>query len=419
MAKNNEKIKPKQEIVKDSIKTESVIVAKNNEKIKPKPEAKKPEIPVKKLLDPPKKLLHNSSAGKIKKPNIPSVDKKPISKPLVPPVKKDVQYSKPKTAVNPKKPEKNQKMPEEKKQKNGAIAKYSSELREIIEGSILQKSNFIKWEDLVGLDHMKKKMQECIVLPIRNPKLFTGLLSPSKGILLFGPPGNGKTMVAKAVATQCGDEVTFFNMSAGALTSRYFGDSEKLVKALFEVAVERQPSVIFIDEIDSILGARSSGELEVTRRLKTEFLVQFDGVGTKAEDRVLVIGATNRPYDLDDAVLRRFTARIFLPLPGLEARIQMITTQLKSIKHTLDKSDIEKIGKKTDGYSFADLRALCQEAAMEPMRNLGFSVLVKMEKEDAPPVNPANFEAALSKVPKSVSQKSIDEFEKWNKLNQK
>ena len=305
------------------------------------------------------------------------------------------------------------------KDKAGAIEKYSAELKEIIEGSILEKSSMVKWEDLVGLESLKKKMQECIVLPIRNPKLFTGLLTPSKGILLFGPPGNGKTMVAKAVASQCGKEVTFFNLSAGALTSRYFGDSEKLVRALFDVATERQPSVIFIDEIDSILGARSSGEHEVTRRLKTEFLVHFDGVGTKTEDRVLMIGATNRPYDLDDAVLRRFTARIFLPLPGLDARIQMINNQLKTVKNSLSEAEIASIGKQTEGYSFADLRALCQEAAMEPIRMLGFSILVKMEKEQAPEVAAAHFDSAIIKVPKSVSYKSIQEFEQWNKQNQK
>eukprot|EP00829_Urostomides_striatus_P014848 TRINITY_DN451_c0_g2_i3.p1 TRINITY_DN451_c0_g2~~TRINITY_DN451_c0_g2_i3.p1 ORF type:complete len:181 (-),score=49.15 TRINITY_DN451_c0_g2_i3:60-602(-) len=173
----------------------------------------------------------------------------------------------------------------------------------------------VKWEDLIGLEDVKKKMMETIVLPIKNPELFTGLLTPSKGILLFGPPGNGKTMVAKAIASQCGKDVTFFNMSAGTLTSRYYGDSEKLIQALFGIAATKQPSVVFIDEIDSILGARSSEEHEASRRLKTEFLVQFDGVGSKLEDRIVVIGSTNRPFDLDEAVLRRFTARIFLPLP--------------------------------------------------------------------------------------------------------
>eukprot|EP00826_Nyctotherus_ovalis_P018529 TRINITY_DN15555_c0_g1_i7.p1 TRINITY_DN15555_c0_g1~~TRINITY_DN15555_c0_g1_i7.p1 ORF type:complete len:437 (+),score=128.64 TRINITY_DN15555_c0_g1_i7:465-1775(+) len=307
--------------------------------------------------------------------------------------------------------------PVARKEEKGAIAKYCSELRRIIENSILKKTNTVSWEELVGLNDLKKKMQECIVLPIRNPKLFSGLLAPSKGILMFGPPGNGKTMVAKAVASQFDGEVTFFNLSAGELTSRYYGDSEKLVKALFETAVERQPSVIFIDEIDSILGARKSGELEVTRRLKTEFLVRFDGVGTSARDRVLVVGATNRPFDLDDAVLRRFTSRVFLPLPGLEARRQMLIKLLRKARNSLTEEEITGIAERTEGYSFADLRSLCTEAAMGPMRNFGISTLVAMDKEHAPPIALQDFNAALGKIVKSVSKKSMQEFEIWNELN--
>eukprot|EP00826_Nyctotherus_ovalis_P018525 TRINITY_DN15555_c0_g1_i2.p1 TRINITY_DN15555_c0_g1~~TRINITY_DN15555_c0_g1_i2.p1 ORF type:complete len:439 (-),score=133.51 TRINITY_DN15555_c0_g1_i2:102-1418(-) len=315
------------------------------------------------------------------------------------------------------KPEVKRKAPVSNEEKKGAIAKYSSELREIIENSVLKEANIVKWEELVGLEDLKKKMQECIVLPIRNPKLFSGLLAPSKGILMFGPPGNGKTMVAKAVASQFNGEVTFFNLSAGELTSRYYGDSEKLVKALFEVAAERQPSVIFIDEIDSILGARKSSELDVSRRLKTEFLVRFDGVGTNAQDRILVVGATNRPFDLDDAVLRRFTSRIFLPLPSLEARKQMLVKQLQTARNNLTEKEITTIAQKTEGYSFADLRSLCTEAAMGPMRSFGMSTLVVMDKEQAPSISMPDFNEALKKIVKSVSKKSMEEFEMWNKLN--
>eukprot|EP00826_Nyctotherus_ovalis_P049878 TRINITY_DN6059_c0_g3_i4.p1 TRINITY_DN6059_c0_g3~~TRINITY_DN6059_c0_g3_i4.p1 ORF type:complete len:279 (+),score=80.85 TRINITY_DN6059_c0_g3_i4:649-1485(+) len=271
----------------------------------------------------------------------------------------------------------------------------------------------VKWDDLIGLDDVKKKVMETIVLPIRNPALFTGLLSPSKGILLFGPPGNGKTMVARAIASQCGEEMTFFNMSAGTLTSRYFGDSEKLVQTLFAVAAERQPSVVFIDEIDSILGTRSNEENEASRRLKTEFLVQFDGVGTRQEDRVVIIGATNRPFDLDEAVLRRFSARIFLPLPNKSARAQMIRNKLKTVNNELSGDDIERIAVRTEGYSFADLTAVCQEAAMEPIRSLDYDRLATLKKEDVPKVRAKDFNAAVAKVPKTVSAKSIMNYEKW------
>eukprot|EP00826_Nyctotherus_ovalis_P045533 TRINITY_DN5050_c0_g1_i1.p1 TRINITY_DN5050_c0_g1~~TRINITY_DN5050_c0_g1_i1.p1 ORF type:complete len:279 (+),score=80.63 TRINITY_DN5050_c0_g1_i1:651-1487(+) len=277
----------------------------------------------------------------------------------------------------------------------------------------------VKWEDLIGLEDVKKKMMETIILPIKNPLLFTGLLSPSKGILLFGPPGNGKTMVAKAIASQFGEEITFFNMSAGTLTSRYYGDSEKLIQALFATAAEKQPSAIFIDELDSILGARSSEEHEASRRLKTEFLVQFDGVGTRQEDRVVVIGATNRPFDLDEAVLRRFTARIFLPLPSMEARAKMVKNKLQTVNNEMSEDDINAVAKKTEGYSFADLSALCQEAAMEPIRSLGYEKLTTLKKEDAPKLALKHFDVAIVSVPKTVSEKSIKQYEKWSSDNKK
>ena len=297
--------------------------------------------------------------------------------------------------------------------------KYSSEIKGIIEQSILQKASTVKWEDLIGLEDVKKKMMETIILPIKNPQLFTGLLSPSKGILLFGPPGNGKTMVAKAIASQFGEEITFFNMSAGTLTSRYYGDSEKLVQTLFAIAAERQPSAVFIDELDSILGARSTEEHEASRRLKTEFLVQFDGVGTRQEDRIVVIGATNRPFDLDEAVLRRFSARIFLPLPNIEARKEMIKNKLKTTNTDMMEDDYISIAKKTEGYSFADLTALCQEAAMEPIRSLDYAKLGTLKKEEVPKLAAKHFDVAIAKVPKSVSEKSIKEYEKWSNDNKK
>lgn len=162
-----------------------------------------------------------------------------------------------------------------------------------IEETILDHSPNITWNDIKGLEDVKKILNETIVLPTLRPEIFKGLLSPSKGILLYGPPGNGKTMLAKAIATEC--KSTFFNCSASTLTSKWMGEGEKLMKCLFALAYEKAPAVIFIDEIDSIMGARGGQEHEASRRLKTEFLVQFDGVNSDPSKQMLVLAATNRP----------------------------------------------------------------------------------------------------------------------------
>eukprot|EP00697_Spironema_sp_BW2_P015704 gnl/Spiro4/6657_TR3436_c0_g1_i1.p1 gnl/Spiro4/6657_TR3436_c0_g1~~gnl/Spiro4/6657_TR3436_c0_g1_i1.p1 ORF type:complete len:399 (-),score=128.76 gnl/Spiro4/6657_TR3436_c0_g1_i1:227-1372(-) len=292
-------------------------------------------------------------------------------------------------------------------------------MQQLIMDEILDRSPVVRWADIVGLDQAKNLLTEIITLPSLRPELFTGIRAPPRGLLLFGPPGNGKTMLAKAVAADwCGPHGgagTFFSISASSLTSKWMGESEKLVKALFAVAAQRQPSVIFIDEIDSLLSTRGgANEHESSRRLKNEFLVQFDGVAADAAARILVMAATNRPQELDDAAIRRLTKRVYVPLPGPEAKSQMIAKHLEGQRASLTARDLSALGNQTVGFSASDIKSLCAEAAMGPVRELG-SDICTVPAEMLRPINRQDFVRALERTRPSVSLATIGMFEDWNR----
>ncbi|KAJ3195184.1 hypothetical protein HK101_000894 [Irineochytrium annulatum] len=270
----------------------------------------------------------------------------------------------------------------------------------------------VTWTDVVGLDAAKAALREIVILPTLRPELFTGLRAPAKGVLLFGPPGTGKTMLAKAVAHE--SKATFFSISASTLTSKYVGEGEKMVRALFAMARELQPSVIFIDEIDSILTERSESEHEASRRLKTEFLLQFDGITSNLDDRLLVMGATNRPQELDEAALRRMVKRIYIPLPEPSTRAAFLKTLLKDHRHSLSSYEINNLVKLTDGYSGSDITALAREASLGPIRSLG-NKLLYTEADQIRPICANDFVTALSTIRPSVSKSSLQAYEMWNK----
>ncbi|KAJ1409151.1 P-loop containing nucleoside triphosphate hydrolase protein [Ochromonadaceae sp. CCMP2298] len=204
-----------------------------------------------------------------------------------------------------------------------------------------------------------------VILPTRFPQLFTGKRKPWKGILLYGPPGTGKSFLAKAVATEA--DSTFFAMSSSDLVSKWQGESEKLVKQMFEMARESKPSIIFIDEIDSLCTARSEGESDSSRRIKTEFLVQMDGVGS-THGGVLVLGATNVPWELDPAMRRRFEKRVYIALPEASARSIMFKLNLGDTPNSLQERDYNLLGENSEGYSGSDVAVVVREALMEPLR---------------------------------------------------
>lgn len=241
-------------------------------------------------------------------------------------------------------------------------------LQSKLEGAIVMEKPNIKWSDVAGLDLAKEALKEAVILPIRFPHLFTGKRVPWKGILLFGPPGTGKSFLAKAVATEA-DNSTFFSVSSSDLVSKWLGESEKLVKNLFELARHHKPSIIFIDEVDSLCSSRSDNESESARRIKTEFLVQMQGVGND-NDGILVLGATNIPWVLDSAIRRRFEKRIYIPLPELQARAIMFKLHLGNTAHVLADEDFKQLAAATEGYSGADISIIVRDALMQPVRQV-------------------------------------------------
>ncbi|CAL9058040.1 unnamed protein product [Musa banksii] len=293
-----------------------------------------------------------------------------------------------------------------------SIKNYDDRLVEMINTAIVDRSPAVKWDDVAGLDKAKQTLMEMVILPTKRRDLFTGLRKPARGLLLFGPPGNGKTMLAKAVASE--SEATFFNVSASSLTSKWVGEAEKLVRTLFEVAVARQPSVIFMDEIDSVLSARVANENDASRRLKSEFLVQFDGVTSKQNDFVIVIGATNKPQELDDAVLRRLVKRIYIPLPDENVRKLLLRNQLKGRAYSLPSGDLERLANITDGYSGSDLQALCEEAAMMPIRELGPQHILTIKASQVRPLRYEDFQKAMVVIRPSLRKSKWEELERWN-----
>ncbi|CAN7993298.1 unnamed protein product [Ixodes hexagonus] len=244
----------------------------------------------------------------------------------------------------------------------------------------------ICWESIAGLEEITQELRETVILPIQKRDLFTGsqLIQPPKGkkqtredtynfflyvpgVLLHGPPGCGKTMIAKATAREAG--ARFINLEVAALTDKWYGESQKLAAAVFTLAVKIQPCIVFIDEIDSFLRSRDSQDHEATAMMKAQFMCLWDGLITDPSCQVVVMGATNRPHDVDKAILRRMPAMFHVGLPNVEQRAGIVQLILKTEALSED-VNLTRIARQTEGFSGSDLRELCRNAALYRVRDL-------------------------------------------------
>ncbi|KAJ1693157.1 hypothetical protein LUZ63_009855 [Rhynchospora breviuscula] len=227
----------------------------------------------------------------------------------------------------------------------------------------------VEFDSIGGLDQVKEALFELVILPLRRPEIFShgGLLSPQKGVLLYGPPGTGKTMLAKAIAKESG--AVFINVRISNLMSKWFGDAQKLVAAVFSLANKIQPAIIFIDEVDSFLGQRRNSDHEAMTNMKTEFMSLWDGFTTDKNSRVMVLAATNRPSELDEAILRRFTQVFEIGKPNQSERVKILKVVLKGEK--VDENiDYERVAAICEGFTGSDILELCKQAAYFPIRDL-------------------------------------------------
>jgi len=303
---------------------------------------------------------------------------------------------------------------DESKSEGEGLSNEEQELLNMVSGTILTESPNVRWIEIAGLENCKQTLREAIVLPMIKPDLFKGARKPWSGILLFGPPGSGKTLLAKAAATEC--NATFFSTSSADLLSKWLGESEKLISALFKLARMKAPSLIFMDEIDSIATKRGEGtESGGERRVKTQLLSEIQGVKSTHDKPMLILGATNRPWDLDAAMLSRFEKKIYVPLPDVPARAEIFRIQTIGVNSALEDEDFIELATRSDGYSGRDIANVCREVIMLPVRELDIGGLLNnTEKElNIRDITIEDFKKALKKVKPMTTESELKKYDDW------
>ncbi|KAJ1667977.1 mitochondrial dynamin GTPase Msp1 [Coemansia sp. RSA 1813] len=288
---------------------------------------------------------------------------------------------------------------------------------------ILPEDVSVDFAQIGGLDDIIQDMNESVIYPLNHPELFTsasGLLGSPKGILLYGPPGCGKTMMAKALAKESG--AVFINIHLSTLQDKWFGESNRLIRAVFSLAEKLQPAIIFIDEIDAFLRTRATTEHEVSSTMKAEFMTLWDGLTSAEGLRVVVLGATNRPNDIDAAILRRMPKRLYIKPPGADQRRQILQIMLESVD--LEQGfAFEKLVASTNGMSGSDLKEMCRNAAIKPLREYIRTNPVELQRPNNDVLRQQNASDTGSsdacKLPKDVALRPLclGDFEMLNKTH--
>ena len=294
------------------------------------------------------------------------------------------------------------------------VTSEEQELLDMISGTIITDSPNVSWNEIAGLENCKQALREAIVLPMVKPDLFTGARKPWSGILLFGPPGCGKTLLAKAAASEC--KATFFSASSADLLSKWLGESEKLISALFKVARLKAPSLIFIDEIDSVATRRGEGsESGGERRVKTQLLSEIQGLKPTSDKPLLVLGATNRPWDLDNAMLSRFEKKVYVPLPDVPARAAIFSIHTAGVNISVSDEDFIELAVRTEGYSGRDISNVCREVIMLPIRELDMGGLLENSDKEIKvrDVRLDDFKKTLKKVKPMTTGATLKQYEDW------